>query len=254
MARVAAIFLTALVALTGLPNDASAVKVLRTDFAGLVDGAAMIVEGRVLSVDMHAGRLEPRTRVTLRIERHFDGEHPGSHLTFDLPMGVMPDGSVLDIAEAPRFAPGASYLVFYKRGDWRITPVVGWDQGYFRAVAVDGEDYFVDAGGHCVTGLDGMGFAIGAKVAPAASMPGFGDPVAAGPDDRIPSTAPCMAASTVRSHLQSRLAAAPTPPAGDWRPAPASEILRTPLMLDASRLERAGCGRWASCPDEGDRP
>jgi len=225
---------------------AQAARVVRTDFAGLVDGAAMIVEGEVLSVDIDAGHIEPRTRITLSVDRHFDGHHPGSVLTFDLPMGLMPDGTVLDIAEAPRFAPGETYLIFYKRGDWNITPVVGWSQGYFRATEVDGRPVFVDAGGHCVTGLRSTGFELGRRVAPPATMPGFGEPVVLGASTHAPPSAPCQAADTVRARLASRLSAAPVPATHAWRATPARNILRHDLRPHIRPT--AVCGELVSCP------
>lgn len=236
-------------------TSAEAARVARTDFDGLVRGAAMIVEGRVESVDPDAGTLEPRTRVTLRVDRLFDGHHPGSLLTFDLPMGLMPDGTVLDIAEAPRFAPGETYLVFYKRGDWNITPVVGWDQGYFRAVDAGGRTVYASAGGHCVTGLGTMGFTLGRRVAAPASMPGFGAPV---PVAAAPSGAPddaCLDVEAVRATLARRLIDTPVEPTDAWRTAPAAGILRRALkphapLVDAPRPMDAldPCGPWTSCP------
>lgn len=249
MRRAPAITLALLAASTCIVGSALAARVLRTDFDGLVRGAAMIVEGEVLAVDISAGQLEPRTRITLRIDRHFDGHHPGSHLTFDLPMGLMPDGSVLDIAEAPRFAPGETYLLFYKRGDWNITPVVGWSQGYFRAVEVDGRAYYADAGGHCITGLGTMGFEVGRRVAPPASMPGFGEPVVLGESHHAPPSASCLPADTVRDRLRDRLTHAPVPPTHAWRTAPARSILEHALLPDATRLPTT-CGELVSCPAE----
>ncbi len=249
MRRAPAIMLALLAASTCMVGSALGARVLRTDFEGLVDKSAMIVEGEVLSVDISAGQIEPRTRVTLRIDRHFDGHHPGSHLTFDLPMGQMSDGTVLDIAEAPRFAPGARYLIFYKRGDWNITPVVGWSQGYFRAERVDGVELLVDAGGHCVTGLGRLGFELGPRVADPASMPGFGEPVVIGeaPHGHGPhGEAACQPADALRALLQSRLAHAPVPPTVAWRATPARSILRR--ALKPAPIDATACGAHASCP------
>lgn len=247
MRRAPAIMLALLAGSICTVGAAHGARILRTDFDGLVERSALIVEGEVLAVDIAAGALEPRTRVTLRVDRHVDGDHPGSHLIFDLPMGLMPDGTVLDIAEAPRFAPGERYLIFYKRGEWNITPVVGWSQGYFRLVEVEGDSLFVDAAGHCVTGLGTLGFEVGRQVAPPASMPGFGEPVVIGHAPHT--TAPCRPADAVRGLLQSRLTHAPVAPTHAWRTTPARSIL-THRLKPAPLPTAAACGEHASCPSE----
>lgn len=233
-------------------SSAVASRTLPTDLDGLVATSAMIVEGEVETVDIAAGQSEPRTRITLRIDRLFAGASPGSRIEFDLPMGMMADGTLLDIAEAPRFAAGERYLVFYKRGQWNITPVAGWSQGYYRAVRLpgsdgqaDGQNVFVSANGHCVVAVEANGFTLGPRVARPMGPPEFGQ-TGFGPRPSHPTTgiatdaaAACLPADDVRARLAGYLGPRAIEGAPEWHRGPAGSILRTPLAPDLGRLNKA---------------
>lgn len=235
MTRVPAMLLASL-AVGAVASSAQAARVLPTDLDGLVERSAMVFEGRVQSVDIAAGDAEPRTRVTVQLDTVFAGDAPGSTLTFELPMGVMADGTILDIAEAPRFMPGTSYLVFFKRGSWRITPVAGWDQGYFRLVDSTRGPVFASASGHCVTGVGAAGFALGPRVARPAMMPGFGEPVKVSVGPAVQPSATCLPADVVRDDLNKALTTRVVPPDMTWNARPTGSILRHDLVPDTSRL------------------
>lgn len=238
----------ALVAMSA--SSAVASRTLPTDLDGLVATSAMIVEGEVETVDIAAGQIEPRTRITLRIDRLFAGVSPGSRLEFDLPMGLMPDGTLLDIAEAPRFAAGERYLVFYKRGRWNITPVAGWSQGYYRAVSFNEQTVFVSANGHCVAGVEAHGFTLGPRVARPMGPPEFGetgvgqtgvDPRPSRPTTGIATdaAAACLPAEDVRARLAGYLGPHAIEGAPEWHRGPAGNILRTALAPDLGRMTTA---------------
>lgn len=245
--------MAALAVMVALLTPAEASRYLPTDLDGMVDASAMIVEGEVTAVDIAAGHVEPRTRVTLRVERLFAGVSPGSLLEFALPMGLLPDGTVLDIAEAPRFAPGERYLLFYKRGAWNITPVAGWSRGLYRAVEVDGRAMFASANGHCVAGVGPAGFALGARVARPVGPPGFG--VSHGVEAVSGAGTACLSADEVRARLAGYLGADAIDGAPVWSATPARNILSTVLMPD---MQRAAATQRPMAPVEalcsGDEP
>lgn len=242
--------MAALAVMVSLLTPAEASRFLPTDLDGMVDASAMIIEGEVTAVDIAAGHSvagygEPRTRVTLRVERLFAGASPGSLLEFALPMGLLPDGTVLDIAEAPRFAPGERYLVFYKRGDWNITPVAGWSRGLYRAVEVDGRAMFASANGHCVAGVGPAGFALGARVTRPVGPPGFGE--SGGIEAVSGAATACLSADEVRSRLAGYLGAEAIMGSPAWSTAPARNILSTVLMPD---MQRAAAAKRPMAPVE----
>lgn len=82
--------------------------------AELADGAAWIVEGRVLG-DSAAPGERPATDYAIELQRVLrapSATGPGEILTVRIPGGVRPDGIGLAIHGAPRFAPGADVLLF----------------------------------------------------------------------------------------------------------------------------------------------
>ncbi|MCA9537620.1 MAG: hypothetical protein KC620_01955 [Myxococcales bacterium] len=225
-------------------SPAFALRYVKTNLPGLIDRAAFVFEGEVAAVDIGAGDKEPRTRVTVRVERVLAGDAPPSMLEFMLPMGLMADGTLLDIAEAPRFAAGERYLVFYKRGDWNISPVVNWDQGYYRLVQVGAQTYFTSSGGHCVTGVSTDGFSLGGQITQPVQPPGFGEVHDEGLHTAF-STASCLPADAVRAALARQLDAHPVANGAPFQQAPASNILFRRLRPEAATdvcTDLASCG------------
>lgn len=238
MDRATALSWVSMAAMALIATPAGASRTLPTDLDGLVATSAMIVEGQVEAVDIAAGRTEPRTRVTLRVDRLFAGVSPGSRIEFDLPMGLMPDGTVLDIVEAPRFAAGERYLVFYKRGQWNITPVAGFGRGLYRMVQLGSETVFASVNGHCVAGVAAEGFALGPRVARPVGPPEFGEAAGIAPVATA-GHATCLPADEVRARLAGYLGAHAIEGAPEWHRGPARSILRTRLMPEMKHVEPA---------------
>ena len=72
------------------------------------------------------------------------GELPGE-FTFFLPEGSLPwvqeDVLFRDLAGLPKPVPGETALVFFRSGNWLVTPFTHGESGYWRVVQVDGEQY-----------------------------------------------------------------------------------------------------------------
>ncbi len=108
---------------------------LRLDLAGLVDGAELAFEGRVLAtnveLDLH-GR--PCTRATLLVSRAFQGDGVGA-VDVRLPGGVLPSGDGLLIPGMPSLVAGEEVVLFLSRESGAGLRVpVGLAQGKFRLV------------------------------------------------------------------------------------------------------------------------
>jgi len=207
---------------------AHALRTVKYDLNGLLDRTAFIFTGEVTGVDFAAGEETPRTRVTFRVHDVVAGYTIPAILDVELPMGLMADGTVLDIAEAPRFVKGHSYLVLYKRGTWNVTPVVGFDQGHYRRIVGPYGAVYVSAGGHCVTGLANQGFVLGPRVAPRLGYPAFGDTAIESFDATAGKI--CMPASTLLTKLVERVAEFGALDSEIYDTAPASDILFHRLM------------------------
>lgn len=225
------------VAVLGLTTGpADAVRAVRTDLDGLIEQSAAIVEGRVQSVDIGAGTKTPRTRVVMQVERVLAGDRTLKRIEFELPMGLMPDGTVLDIVEVPRFSAGEHYLLFYKRGAWNITPIAGWHQGQYRLVERGGVEFFVGVSGHCVSRLSPAGFALGRRIAGPIGPAGLGE-------SSEPALAPgygkadaCLPAEVIRGALTKHLEAHPIDANARWTSQPAQDILEMALAPHARQM------------------
>jgi hypothetical protein len=143
-------------------------------------------------------------------------------------MGLMADGTVLDIAEAPRFVQGETYLVLYKRGTWNVTPVVGFDQGHYREVTGPFGPVYVSAGGQCITAVSLKGFVLGPRVAPRRGYAAWGDGRSE-PHDPAGAKG-CMPSSTVLAVLAEQVAALGDLVSDVYDTTPASDILFHRLM------------------------
>lgn len=236
MSRVPTSVLASVAALGLATGPAGAVRAVKTDLDGLIEQSALIVEGQVQSVDLGAGSKTPRTRVVMQVERVLAGDTSLKTLDFELPMGLMPDGTVLDIVEAPRFSPGETYLVFYKRGAWNITPVAGWHQGQLRRVEHKGAEYYVGPSGHCVTRVSSAGFGLGNRIAGPVGPAGMGE--STGPDltPGYGKLGACLPAEVVRGALGKHLDHHPIDANAQWTSEPAQDILEMALAPHARQL------------------
>ena len=205
-------------------QSAFALRTVKQDLPGLLERTAFIFTGAVEAVDFAAGEATPRTRVTFRVIDLVAGHSVPAVLEVELPMGLMADGTVLDIAEAPRFVEGETYLVLYKRGTWNVTPVV---ECAFRPGAHGGPIY-VSAGGQCVTAVTEKGFILGPRVASRRGYTAWGDGQS---EPHNPAHAKgCMPASTLLAALAARVAAFGDLVSDVYDTAPASDILFHRLM------------------------
>ena len=211
-----------------LPSSAFGLRTAKLDLNGLLERTAFIFTGKVQAVDFAAGEQSPRTRITFRVQDIVAGHSVPPIFDVELPMGLMADGTVLDIAEAPRFVVGQSYLVLYKRGTWNITPVVGFHQGHYRRVDGEHGAVYVSEGGRCVTGLDRQGFVLGPRVTPRLGYMAFGD---AGSEAFDPARMKgCLSASALLTSLVEHVADFGELNSDVYDTVPASDILFQRLM------------------------
>lgn len=94
-----------------LAGAAGATTFARLDDAELVDGASVVVSGRVLAVEPAPGTA-PAIDYLIEIERLAKGLLPGSALVVRVPGGVRPDGVGLKILGAPQLREGEEAIFF----------------------------------------------------------------------------------------------------------------------------------------------
>jgi hypothetical protein len=88
--------------------------VMATD-AELLEGAGVVVSGRVLDVGS-APEGRPATEYLVEVERPLKGFLPASVILVRVPGGVTPDGVGLYVPGAPAFGPGERVLLFLQPG------------------------------------------------------------------------------------------------------------------------------------------
>jgi len=109
---------------------------VRMELPALVEGADLILEGRVLR---RRGVLDPareriETEYVLAVGRTFQGE-PLATRTVRLPGGVLPDGRGMVLPGLPELAVGEEAILFLARADAAgMRMPVGLAQGRFRVV------------------------------------------------------------------------------------------------------------------------
>lgn len=69
---------------------------------------------------------------------------------------VQEDVLFRDLAGLPKPVPGETALVFFRSGNWLVTPFTHGESGYWRVVQVDGEQHLANDQGRC---LDRAAFA-----------------------------------------------------------------------------------------------
>lgn len=108
---------------------------IKLDLAGLVRGADVAFEGRVIASRVlrdEQGRIA--TEHTLSIDRTFLGEPYGTR-TIKLPGGVLPDGSGMLLPGMPRVEVGEDVLLFLSQeSSGGLCMPVGLAQGKFKVV------------------------------------------------------------------------------------------------------------------------
>lgn len=185
---------------------------LRLDLSGLVEGADLVLEGRVIA---QRGVLGPARRIdteyTIAVDHTFLGE-PLPVRVIRLPGGVLPDGRGMILPGLPRLSIGGSMLLFLTAADaigMRMPvglaqgelPIVTGASGEKRIVREQADLSLLDAGTGAVTQADARAFLdyaatvaeiearVAAKRARPSHRPATG-PVPAGKDDLKPGTAP----------------------------------------------------------------
>ncbi|HUR27246.1 MAG TPA: hypothetical protein VM509_03610 [Planctomycetota bacterium] len=116
-------------------DDARASTVVALDLQGLVDGAELGLEARVLETRVERDLLgRPCTVVTLAVTRDFIARTDGV-LDVRLPGGILPDGTGLILPGMPRLAAGEEVVLFLSESSSAGLRVpVGLAQGKFRVV------------------------------------------------------------------------------------------------------------------------
>jgi hypothetical protein len=126
---------TGVTLLAQLEREAMDLKTL-TGRAGLIFTG--VVAGIGYSTDRKTGhvytvvtfrQIKPIKNLTDRFKRD-----PEETLVFRQYGGLREDGRFFLKIGLPEFELGNMYLVFFTGGPWRISPIVGWEQGYFRIV------------------------------------------------------------------------------------------------------------------------
>jgi hypothetical protein len=163
--------LTLIVALWALLDGGSAhaARVPRMSMKELFASSGAVYVGTVSSVETPCpGRKPPCTRVAFTDIELIAGTLPEKDVAFDLPEGLLEDGTVLTIVGAPMFHVGRRYLLFVRAGDWFNTPVTNWFHSVFREVRLPGDQsraFFVAPDGRAVVGIDDNGFRLGERLA-----------------------------------------------------------------------------------------
>ena len=119
----------------------------------LVKSAELIFQGVVVRIDNRMSGYRttfdaqlPHTFVTFQVERTFKGKHTGQSNLFTLRLMGGPDyraGRFMTVEGCPDFDIGERVVLFVRRNERSICPIVGWPQGRFRIV--DGQ-LFSDTG------------------------------------------------------------------------------------------------------------
>jgi hypothetical protein len=175
------------------PVGAASIKQL--SFAERVSQAALIVRGRVVSLEaitrgtaLSSGERKQKearapktpaanqsvgagsaieevgveggqmifTRVTLEVEEELKGA-AGGQLVFEIAGGQLGNRAVI-IPDLPKFTDGQRYMLFLREGyEAAADPLVGVDQGFFEVVSdpTIGQDVLLDAKGDFVVAVDG---------------------------------------------------------------------------------------------------
>ncbi len=129
----------AVLVLAWFADPAGATALVPVDFAELVNGARVVVYGRV--IDVRAVRTDDRrtieTRVTIEARDYFKGDF-GPTLTFVVPGGVLGRYRTI-LVGAPRFTPGDEVVLFLGARGPAVPWITGLSQGVFRVVHRGGD-------------------------------------------------------------------------------------------------------------------
>ena len=93
------------------PGGVAAGTAIRMEIAELVDGAELIVEGRILTTTSFESEGRIETEYLIEVDRTFAGEDQ-PYRAMRLPGGVLEDGSGMILAGMPRIAAGEKTLLF----------------------------------------------------------------------------------------------------------------------------------------------
>jgi hypothetical protein len=108
---------------------------IRLDVAGLVDRAALVIEGRVVGARACLGpakRID--TEYTIAVEHTFSGQHLPTR-TVRLPGGVLPDGRGMVVPGIAQLSVGSDVLLFLTAADaTNMRMPVGLAQGELAVV------------------------------------------------------------------------------------------------------------------------
>lgn len=157
----------ALACVIGMVEKAHALKVELLPLRDLVDQSGAVILGTAVAIDPTVGakRGSCASAVTIRIDQVLGGSVPDARqLSFELPVGDLPDGTHAAVPGLPTFQVGESYLLFIARGEWGLNPITNVLQGFWRKANVNGRSYFVDHMGRGVERLSEDGFVTGARL------------------------------------------------------------------------------------------
>lgn len=144
------------------PEQAHAVSYSGTPLDQMIEHTSAIALVTIHGVNPEAGNeaTGPQTEVHVEVLDLYWGELPGE-FTFFLPEGSLPwvqeDVLFRDLAGLPKPVPGETALVFFRSGNWLVTPFTHGESGYWRVVQVDGEQYLANDQGRCLDRVDPTG-------------------------------------------------------------------------------------------------
>ncbi len=126
------------------PTQARATVVLPADFATVVNGADIIVSGRIVDVrsQLTSGRTI-ESFVTVAVVDSAKGE-PGRTVTFRVPNGTVGRYRRVTIG-APEFVEGDRVVLFLRARAPRMPILFGLSQGVYRVSATAGRDMVLPA-------------------------------------------------------------------------------------------------------------
>ncbi len=152
----------AMVSLMAISKQSNATTVKPMSFEELMEKTALVAEVQCTDADYSQYDLtdgSPYTRYQFRIIEVFYGDYKeGENLEYFIPGGFYPDGRVGMYQGSPVYEKGEKYLIFFKQGEWTITPVTGWWHGSFKKKRIDGTVRYLTQTSLIVCDLDNKSF------------------------------------------------------------------------------------------------
>jgi hypothetical protein len=126
-----------------LGSEANATRYLHKSLEQTAHESAVIFIGTVTGIAYEDDPREGLPFTTVRLQRLeiIKGERHlarNKELTLWFRGGLARDGAMERIVGMPELRMGETYLLMLRGGEWTLNPIVGWSQGAFRLVPVNG--------------------------------------------------------------------------------------------------------------------